>query len=190
MKASWRHLGLMLIATQAVGCFGVRYRDSMELPTCGPAACQNDGDGSAVGGLGHHHGQREEAELIAYDQPMIPPRAKFHPVPTQPVFAPRVQYSPPQLIRTPVLAEAPQGPILMEPSPELKPVPIETPAPIPMPTAPSMKPLPTEVKTPQPLPPPTVHAKPIIAPLPQPINLDQPLEIAPIRGVWRTKSSS
>ncbi|MCC9607823.1 hypothetical protein LOC68_03160 [Blastopirellula sp. JC732] len=184
MKASWRHLGIVFVATQAVGCFGVRYHDSMALPTC-DTTCQ-------TAAHGHHHDAEahgEENQLIAYDQPMIPPRPKFHPVPTRPAFAPRVEYSPPQLIRVPVLAEVPPGPILLQPTPPLKPIPVES---VPAETLPHTEPI--EQTAPLPLPRPTIPAKPIIAPLPQPllldVELDQPEEFRTIQGTWRTKPST
>lgn len=194
MKASWRHLGFVFIATQAVGCFGVRYRDSMSLPTCDPT-CQTEATASA--GAAGHQGHEPDHQLIGYDQPMIPPRPKFHPVPTRPAFAPRVQYSPPQLIQTPAFVKVPNeaSPIPLEPTPALMPipegaVPLETCPPIV--TAPPAEPI--SKQPPQPLPQPSVPAKPIIAPLPRPLRfdgaLDQPESIQPIRGVWRTKPSS
>ncbi|WP_131282596.1 hypothetical protein [Blastopirellula marina] len=158
----------------------MRYRDSMALPTC-DAACQ-----TATTGSQDHNSAGPEHQVVAFDQPMIPPRPKFHPVPTRPAFAPRVEYSPPELMRRTVEVEMPDVPELAAPIV----IPAPAPARMPAPPAEAISIPPVETKAPQPLPPPTVHAKPIIAPLPTQIDLDQPAEIRPIQGTWRIKSAS
>ncbi|MFI4874440.1 MAG: hypothetical protein ACIALR_03855 [Blastopirellula sp. JB062] len=206
MKVNWRHLGILLIATQAVGCFGVRYRDSMALPGCG-VDCQTAGSASA------QHAVEQSHQRVAYDQPMIAPRAKFHPVPTRPAFAPRVEYAPPELIRhqvevevphdsyaAPIPVVEPQMPEMLAPgmpAPEKLPPQTSPPRSLPMPPAPNHAPpmltAPPKSVTapaPQPLPSSSVPAKPITAPLPPQINLEQPAHIQPLRGVWRSKESS
>ncbi|UUO09085.1 hypothetical protein M4951_12405 [Blastopirellula sp. J2-11] len=156
----------------------MRYRDSMAPPTCN-AACQT----ATVGASHGHNAQGPDHQVVSYDQPMIPPRPKFHPVPTRPAFAPRVEYSPPELMRRTVEVEMPLSPEIAPPAP------IQAPALMPAPPAEAISIPPVKTNPPQPLPPPTVHARPIIAPLPQQIDLDQPAEIRPIQGMWRTKSA-
>jgi hypothetical protein len=88
--------------------------------------------------------------------PLKPPHSRFHPLPTQPVFAARAEYAPPELVNPPKPELHPTA----LPQPEELPLPI----PVPAATEPNWREAP-RMRPPQP-PPETNDAAPALLPAP------------------------
>lgn len=106
------------------------YENGENLEMCG------DGGPNAACGMGARQcvarlfGREDFAptdqEMIEKQQTIRPPHSRFHPLPTQPVFQPRAEYSPPRPLNMklePAHDQAPALEALPLPAPQLAPVP-------------------------------------------------------------------
>jgi hypothetical protein len=98
-------LTLVTLTGCCSGIVSQRYHDSPQALGVSSADC-TDGGELATRPAGDLHSSllsfkhQFRAALQPEPPAFEPPRSRFHPVPTQPVFAPRAEYSPPQPLAT------------------------------------------------------------------------------------------
>ena len=120
----------MLVVWLGGGCCGGRLVSVQvyeSAPPQAPSPCLTAGTVGVPGIFGLHHGARLAGGDAGFRGPaLVPPHPRFHPVPTQPVFEPRLEPIPLQVLEGQPTLPGALSPSL-EPTPA-KPSPADAPA--------------------------------------------------------------